>query len=34
MQSESQSLVSFANCGSNSCNCGASCACKPGDCKC
>ncbi|THH32999.1 hypothetical protein EUX98_g1192 [Antrodiella citrinella] len=21
-------------CGSNTCNCGASCACKPGDCKC
>ncbi|TBU41832.1 hypothetical protein BD309DRAFT_867506, partial [Dichomitus squalens] len=23
-----------ANCGSNSCSCGSSCACKPGECKC
>ncbi|EIW64240.1 uncharacterized protein TRAVEDRAFT_25481 [Trametes versicolor FP-101664 SS1] len=22
------------NCGSSSCNCGATCACKPGECKC
>ncbi|KAK0483204.1 hypothetical protein IW261DRAFT_1605443 [Armillaria novae-zelandiae] len=26
--------VSQNGCGSTSCNCGASCACKPGECKC
>nr|AAS19463.1 metallothionein [Paxillus involutus] len=26
--------VNFNNCGSNSCGCGSSCACKPGECKC
>nr|ABP02008.1 metallothionein [Ganoderma lucidum] len=27
-------VVKNAACGSSSCNCGATCACKPGECKC
>ncbi|EAU88363.2 hypothetical protein CC1G_05129 [Coprinopsis cinerea okayama7 len=29
-----QNPVNYNNCGSSSCGCGASCACKPGECKC
>ncbi|KAF5324806.1 hypothetical protein D9611_004502 [Ephemerocybe angulata] len=34
MISTTQTIVNSANCGSSSCSCGESCACKPGECKC
>ncbi|KAJ3997532.1 hypothetical protein F5050DRAFT_1751338 [Lentinula boryana] len=34
MYTTTQTPVSQANCGSSSCGCGATCGCKPGECKC